>query len=172
MKNRAFIIYGILIIVVVIAGCAKSPVMQDGKQVTIFIVSDRGIKDTMEQNERDDRNEVGEFMEVDLLKKLKNEGYIATVIRDRGQYVQGTAHYLLNVRIDMLRLVGKASRFWLGHATGPTILNIHYEAVGPNNRQFAYDDNDTTIRDWMLAPKALNERLVNRVNDSIIAKSK
>jgi hypothetical protein len=137
------------------------------------VVADPGIKDGMTENERNDRNEVGEFMEKDLVKKLKHEGYNATLIRDRSQYVQADSNYLVNVKISMLRLVGGASRFWLGYATGPTILHTQCEAISPSNKQlFDYTDEDSTIRDWQLSPKELNERLVNRINETIIGKSR
>lgn len=173
MKRIVSAVSGMVVIFALIAGCGKSPVMQYGKQVNIFVVADRGIKSGMTEDERNDRNEVAEFMEKDLAKKLKHEGYLATPIQDRSRYIEGDVNYLVAVRIDMLRLVGGASRYWLGYAPGPTILHIQCEAVGPNKKQlFNYTDEDSTIRDWQLSPRELNERLVNRINDVIIGKSK
>jgi len=174
MKENIVTAGVVFIIAVLIAGCAaKAPVVQDGKQVAMFVLPDRGIRDGMQENERNDRNEVGQFMEEDLINSLSHEGYHATLIQNRNQYAQGSAAYLVFVKINELHLVGKASRFWLGHAGGPTILNAHYEVSGSDNKlTLAYDDVDSTIRDWSISPRELNHRFVEKINDTHVGTSR
>jgi hypothetical protein len=174
MRKFALAAGAVFVIIFFIAGCAsKAPVLQEGKQVAIFVLLDRGIKEGMEDNERNDRNEVGQFMEEDLVKTLKHEGYNATLVRNSNEYVQGPANYFVSVKINMLRLVGSASRFWLGYYPGPTILNAHYEVSGSGNKlTLAYDDDDSTTRDWTNSPRDLNQRLVQKVNNGLVGKSK
>ena len=131
MKKRIVEVVLVAMIAAFIAGCAaKAPVMQDGKQVGIFILSDRGIKEGMKEEERKDRDEMGQFMEEDLIDMLKHEGYNAILIKSPDQHIAGSANYLITVRISDLRLVGRAARGWGGFMAGPTVLKNHYEVSG------------------------------------------
>jgi hypothetical protein len=173
MKKHTMVVLVVFALAVFISGCAKR-VMQDGKQVTIFVLSDRGIvSSNMSGSERDDRNEVGQFMEEDLLKTLQDEGYLATLIQDRNQFVPGTARYLLVVKIETLRLVGGASRFFLGRLGGPTILATRYEVFASNNTlAFVANDKEATTEKWYYSPQELNQRLVKKINTYMKEKSK
>lgn len=155
-----------------IAGCAaKAPVMQDGKQVAMFVLSDRGIKEGMKEEERNDRDEMGQFLEEDLVNTLKHEGYNATMIKSREQYIAGSTNYLVTVRIKELRLVGRAARGWGGMMPGPTILKNHYEVSGKSGKvTLSYDDEDSTTQDWTKSPHELNERLANKINEKLVGK--
>jgi hypothetical protein len=174
MKKHIMIMAVFFVITAFTIGCgAKSPMMQDGKQITVFVLLDRGIKDSMTENERNDRNEVAPFMEQNLVDMLNREGYNATPIQNRNQYVQGSANYLITVNIPMLRLVGRAARAWLGYAASPTILHVHYEVSGPNNApMLSYDDEDSTMRDWTHSPREVNQRLVQKLKDHLVGKLK
>lgn len=175
MKNRFFAVALMVTVLALISGCRapKPPVMQNGKQVAIFVLSDRGIKNGMKEDESKDRNEMGQFMEENLVDMLKREGYNATLIQNRKQYVPGSANYLVFVRINDLRLVGGASRYWGGFIAGPTILKNHYEVSGSSRKMdLSYDDEDSTTRDWSKSPEELNERLVKKFNDKLVGKSK
>jgi hypothetical protein len=174
MKRWFFAVAVVSIIASFIFGCApKAPVMQDGKQVAMFVLSDRGIKNGMKEDESKDRNEMGQFIEEDLINTLKHEGYNATLIQKQSQNVRGRANYLVTVKIIELRLVGRASRTWLGITTGPTILKNHFEVSGSGNKlSLSYEDEDSTTGDWTRSPQELNQRLVQKINDKLVGKSK
>jgi hypothetical protein len=176
MKNRFFSVALAVTVVALIFGCGgppKPPVMLDGKQVAVFVLSDRGIKSSMNEDERKDRNEMGQFMEENLVETLKHEGYNATLIQNRNQYVPGPVNYLVTFRINDLRLVGRGARTWTGMMAGPTILKSHYEVSGSSGKlSMSYDDEDTTTGDWTKSPRELNERLVKKINDKLVGKSK
>jgi hypothetical protein len=158
-----------------IFGCGppKPPVIRDSKQVAIFVLSDRGIKSGMTEDESKDRNEMGQFMEENLVDLLKHEGYNTTLIQNMNQDVQGPENYLIAFRINNLRLVGKGSRFWIGMMGGPTILECHIEVSGSSGKlSMSYDDEDTTTGDWTNSPRELNERLAKKINDRLVGKSK
>jgi len=172
MKQRIMTIIAIAATATFINGCApKAPVIQDGRQVSVFVLSDRGIKSGMNENERNDHNEMGQFIEEDLIRELTHEGYNATLIKGRNQYVQGPANYLITVKILHLRLVGRASRAWLSYTTGPTVLKNHYEVSG-SKLNLSYDDDDSTTQDWTSSPRELNKRLVQKINDKLVGKPK
>jgi hypothetical protein len=169
MKKRVWAMAAAVLIAAFIFGCAaKAPVMQDGKQVAIFVLSDRGTRDGMKEDERKDRNEMGQFMEENLVDWLRHEGYNATMIQSRNQYVKGPANYLLLVRINDLRLVGRAARSFAGFTAGPSILKNHYEVSGSGgNPVLSYDDEDSTINDWTNIPRELNYRLAQKITDKL-----
>ena len=168
MKNRISILVAVLI-TVFIFGCAaakKPPIMQDGKQVGVFVLSDRGIKDSMKEDERNDRNEMGQFMEEDLIGTLQNEGYYAMHIQNRNQYVKSPTNYLVIVKINNLRFVGRGARALAGMMVGASVLKNHYEIIRPDDKMaLSYDDEDSTIHDWQNSPKELNGRLVKKINE-------
>jgi hypothetical protein len=174
MKKQFLSVAGVAIIAAFLFGCAaKAPVMQDGKQVAIFVLSDRGIKANTKEDERKDRNEMGQFIEEDIVNTLKHEGYTATLIQNRNQYVKGATNYLVIVRINDLRLVGRAARGFAGFTAGPTILKSHFEVSGASGKiALSYDDEDTTTQDWTNSPRELNERLVKKINEKLAGKSK
>ena len=164
-----------VMVLALIIGCRpqKPPVMQDSKQVAIFVLSDRGIKSGMKEDEVKDRNEMGQFMEENMIETLKREGYNATLIQNRSQYVSSLSNYLVSMKINDLRLVGRASRGWGGLIAGPTILKSHYEVAGTSKKlSLSYDDEDTTTGDWTNSPRELNDRLVKKINDRLVGKTK
>jgi hypothetical protein len=175
MKNRFFSVALAVTVVALIFGCGappKPPVMLDDKQVAVFVLSDRGIKSDMNEDERKDRNEMGQFMEENLVETLKHEGYNATLIQNQNQYVPGPVNYLIAFRINNLRLVGKGSRLWVGMMSGPTILECHFDVSGSSGKlSMSYDDEHTTMFDWTISPRELNERLVKKINDRLVGKS-
>ena len=173
-KKNILAVASAALIAAVIIGCApKAPVLQDGKQVSIFVLSDRGIKTGMKEDERKDRDEMGQFMEEDLVDSLRHEGYNATRIHTRGQYVKGSANYLIVVKINDLRLVGRGARGFAGFTVGPTILKNHYEVSGTGKKlTLSYDDEDSTTQDWTNSPRELNGHLINKINGKLNPGSK
>ena len=174
MRKQFVVIVVVALMVVLFIGCApKAPVMQDGRQVTMFVLPDRGIKSDMNENERNDRNEMGEFLEEDIVSKLNHEGYQATLIKNRTQYVQGATNYLVEVRIIDLRLVGRGARYWGGVLTGTSMIKAHYEVTGSGNKTvLAYNDDDHTLRDWSDNARTLNGRLAEKLNGKFVGKTK
>jgi hypothetical protein len=174
MKKRVVLIVVVALMAALFIGCAaKAPVMQGGKQVTLFVLSDRGIKDGMKEMERNDRNEMGEFLEEDLVSTLKHEGYNAVLIKNRSQNVQGSANYLVDVRIIDLRLVGRGARYWAGVTVGTSMLKNHYEVTGSGNKSIlSYNDDDHTLRDWSDNAKELNGRFADKLNAKFVGKSR
>jgi len=174
MKKLVLLLAVVVSLTAIMSGCAKKPpVMQDGKQVAVFILSDRGITPGMKEDERKDRNEMGQGMEEDMVRWFTQQGYNATMIQNSGQYVQGPANYLVTVKIKELKLVGRSARTWLGIAAGPTILKNHYEVSGSSNKlALSYDDEESTLRDWIAAPNEMTVRLWRKFDDKLVGKSK
>jgi hypothetical protein len=77
MKNWFLAVALAVAVIALIFGCGapKPPAIPDSRQVTIFVLSDRGIKSNMTEDESKDRNEMGQFMEENLIDTLKHEDY-------------------------------------------------------------------------------------------------
>jgi hypothetical protein len=175
MKKLVLVLAVVVSLTAIMFGCAgkKPPVMQDGKQVAIFILSDRGITAGMKEDERNDRNEMGQGMEEEMVRWLSQQGYNTTLIQNRTQYVQGSSNYLVTVKIKELKLVGRSARAWMGMTAGPTILKNHYEVSGSSNKlALSYDDEESTVRDWMAAPQEMTVRLWRKIDEKLIGNSK
>ncbi len=173
MKKQVLVFAVVALAVAFMFGCApKPPVMQDGKQVGIFVLVDRGTTAGTKEDERNDRNEMGQHMEDDIVDRLRDDGYNATLIQSQGQYIQGPANYLVAVKMVDLRLVGRAQRQWgAGVFAGPSILKTSYEVSGTSGRlSLSYRDEESTLRDWTECPEQLNRRLVGKINDRLIGK--
>jgi hypothetical protein len=170
MKTRLIAVTAAVTVLALIIGCRsqKPPIMLDGKQVAIFVLSDRGIKSGMKEDEIKDRNEMGQFMEENLIEHLKIEGYNATLIQNRDQYVSGQSNYFVSLKINDLHLVSSFS-----FSPVPTFLWCQFEVSGTSGKlSLSYADDDSTTRDWTNSPRDLNERLVKKINDALVGKSK
>jgi hypothetical protein len=175
MKKLVLVLAVVASITVIMFGCAgkKPPVMQDGKQVTIFILSDRGITDGLKEEDRNDRNEMGQGMEEDMVRWLSEHGYNATLIKSRDQFVQAPSNYLVTVKIIELHLVGRTARRWTGMTAGPTTLKNHYEVSGSSNKlSLSYDDEESTFRDYVAAPNEMTIRLWRKIDEKLNGNSK
>jgi hypothetical protein len=170
MRKQVAVVAVVVFALAFAIGCAgkKPPVMQDGKQVGIFILSDRGITAGMKEDERNDRNEMGQTMEEDMLNWYNRYGYMTTMIKSPDQFVSSPTNYLVTVKILELRLVGRAARQWTGMAAGPTRLKNHYEVSGPSNKlNMSYEDEESTFRDFLAAPNEMNIRLWKKIDEKL-----
>jgi len=169
MKNLFWIVTIVALISVVGFGCSgTAPVLPDEEKTAIFIISDRGIKENMKEDEHNDRNEVGEWMEENLIEIFNEARYKAILIQNRNEYTAGPKKYLLTVTMKDLRLVGRSSRTWLGSMAGPTWVENHYDFFGDGEKPLlSYNDGEGTIRDWTKSPEELNERVLEKVEEKL-----
>jgi hypothetical protein len=154
MKTRLIAVTAAVTVLALIIGCRsqKPPVMLDSKQVAIFVLSDRGIKSGMNEDEIKDRNEMGQFMEENLIELLRIEGYRATLIQNRDQFVSGQSNYLVSLQIINLHLVNTFS-----FSPAPTFLWCQFEVSGASDKlSLSYADDDSTTRNWTHSPRDLN----------------
>ena len=169
MKNMFWIVTIVALIFVVGFACSGTvPVLPDGEKTAIFIISDRGIKESMIEDERNDRNEVGQWMQENLIEIFNEAGYKAILIQNRNEYTAGLGKYLLAVTIKDLRLAGRASRFWLGSMAGPTWVENHYDFFGNDEKPLlSYDEGKGTVRDWTKSLEELNEIVLKKVKEKL-----
>lgn len=153
-----------LLAVLALACAARPAVVRDGKRVMIFVLVDRASDFRMSVDDRDSREDMAQFIEADLVERLRAEGFLATTIASRDQLIEAPTHYLVTVRLLDVRLVGRGARGVVGFAAGPTLLKANLTVTRPDGQPFvSYDDESNTVRDWNVCPSEVDERLVERV---------
>lgn len=159
--------------VVVAAGCAsapRAPVTADGKKTAILILSDRGNPAEMNERQFQFRNEVGQWMEKDLVNQLTRAGYDAKLIKAKDEFAAGAGRYLLTVKITGYNPGSSAARMLVGFGAGSASLDNHYELCGADGKAVAaWDDGCGTSEHWSKMPRRLNANTVRRVTKELTA---
>jgi len=142
-----------------------------GKMV-ISILFDRGTEASMSALETSQRNQVGTWMEKDMLRVLAKAGYQAKLIADRKEYTSGPDSYLLKVKIIRYSPGAKAARLVVGYGAGAASLDIHYELLGAREQSLlAKDDGVGSSRDWQFCCRKLNQNMSQAIG-GILAPAK
>jgi hypothetical protein len=138
--------------------------MPGGGKISIMVFSDRGTPpgtapDKVQQNEQ-----LGSWMESDLLAILEGTGYAAGRVADPNTPV-GPGRYLLRTRIVNYNAGSKAARMLVGMGAGAAKLDMAYELIGPNGSVYvAGAPSVGTGRDWKNAARKVNLETVDAVN--------
>jgi len=152
-------------------GCGasiKAPTMAGGKKITIQVLSDRGITEGMPQDMVDQRNQLGQWMENDLIDILKDAGYEAAVIQKREEFKAEAGKYLLAVKIVKYNPGSKAARMVVGFGAGAASLDTHYDLFGDAaDPILAKDHGVGSGRDWNYCARKLNEDMTKAVSDKL-----
>ena len=78
----------------------KAPTTADGSKISLFIHSDRGIRDDMTDQEKAELNELGEYMEQEMMRVFSEGGYAVSKIGDFDDFTHGENEYLMTFVID------------------------------------------------------------------------
>ena len=153
-----------------VASCGgpKGPTMPDGSKIALLIVPDRGIEPGFNEGQISRRNQVGEWMEADLVKMLRNQGYEPMLVQDPSQAQPGPGRYLLRVKITNYNPGSKAARMFGGIAggvAGKCVLDTHYELVGASGVMTAGDPSVSSSRDWNYSARKVNQLTAQGVTD-------
>lgn len=158
------------------AGCGgiKAPTMPNGQKIALMVVADRGIEPEFNEGQVSRRNQVGEWMETDLMNMLEKQGYAATLVSDPSQAQPGPGRYVLNVKITNYNPGSKAARMFGGIAggiAGKCVLDTHYELVGEGGVMVTDDLSISSTNDWdktaRKANKLTTEAVTNRFRQSL-----
>jgi hypothetical protein len=164
-------LYGLLALLAVMAtfGCGgpriKAPTMANGGSYSIAVLSDRGITPELDADRSNQYNQVGAWMEQDLLRMLKKVGYSARLVDSRGEFAAGPGEYLLTVRMVRYNPGSKAARMLVGFGAGATSLDTHYELYGASSQPLLAEDHGVgSSVDWYQVVQKLNQQMVDAVS--------
>jgi len=150
-----------------VAGCTTSPQSPQGnagKKIEIMVLSDRGNPAEMSQQQYKYRIEVGQWMERDLLNRLRRSGYEASLVETKEKFEARDGRYLLVVKIVSYNPGSSAARIVVGFGAGAASLDNHYEFYGTAPKPLmTWDDGVGTSQHWSRLPSKLNANTVGRI---------
>jgi hypothetical protein len=159
--------------VLLVSACvtrSRAPVSASGSKVEIAVLSDRRDPKEMEARQWGWRNEVGQFMESDLVNQLNRAGYTARLIKSQNEFESADGRYLLKVEIKSYNPGSSAARVLVGFGAGAAGLDTHYELYGAaTNPVLAWDDGVGTSQHWTKLPRKLNSNAVRKINEQLSA---
>ncbi len=168
MKKNLYIAV-LLLLAVVISGCARSsvsaPVAAGGEKIEIVLLSHRGDPATMDERQYQFRIEVGQWMERDLLNQLRRSGYEASQISSRADFTPKAGRYLFEVTIDKYNPGSSAARIVVGFGAGAASLDNSYALSSGQQPLLSWSDGVGTSQHWTRLPRTLNERAVKKVTE-------
>jgi hypothetical protein len=173
MKRRDwFAGLGILAGAILLSGCVTAsvaPKSAAGGKIKIAVLSNRGNPDEMESRQWQLRNEVGTYMEPDLVKRLNRSGYDAKLIQSAAEYTAGPDSYLLTMGITSYNPGSSAARMIVGFGAGACSLDMKYSVKNGAKTLQSWEDGIGTSGDWRRLPNALNDKLVRKLNAELLS---
>ena len=158
----------VLVLSCLLAACAgrtnSAPTLPDGNKIAIVLLPDRGITPDIDAERAKQLNDLGHWMEGDLVDILNKTGYSATRSNDDSIH-PGPGRYVLRVKISNYDAGSKAQRILLGFGAGAARLDTHFELIGQDNAvALAGDPSVASGRDWTNAARKINLNTVDSVN--------
>jgi hypothetical protein len=158
-------------------GCAhraaKAPLTASGQRIQIQFICDRGDPATMESRQFQYRQEVGAFMERDLLTRLTKSGYEASQLQKREEFKPGPDRYLLTIAITMYNPGSTAARMMVGYGAGAASMNTSYKLFGADPQPILeWTDGRGTSEHWSKIPRKLNVDAVNKITEKLAPAAK
>lgn len=173
MNNKIAVLSGLVAIAGFITGCGtpyKAPMADDGGKIKLFVVSDRGNENEMEEKQWGYRNEVGSYMESDVLARLNASGYDVQKIDSKDEFVPEEDSFLLYMRIESYNPGSSAARILVGFGAGSCSLDMHYIVFDESSKKvMEWDDGIGTSGDWHRLTTSLDDKLVRKL-DAELAK--
>jgi hypothetical protein len=171
--KRHMLTIGLISVTALLIGCTTTlmaPSAAGGGQIKIAILSDRGNPKDMTPRQYQYRNEVGAWMERDLLNHLKRSGYDVSQVESQDAFKAGVDSYLLKVSIKSYNPGSSAVRMLLGFGAGAASLDNHYEfSGGGENMVMAWDDGVGTSQHWQRLPRKLNEQTEEKITQKLLS---
>ncbi|PLX78634.1 MAG: hypothetical protein C0614_08465 [Desulfuromonas sp.] len=172
MKKVVLVV--LLLGLVVTAGCGgpklKAPKAAGGGSLSMAVVVDRGITPDLPAERVKQYQQVGEWMERDLLNVLKKAGYTPRLVAGRNEFRGGEEGYLLTVKIVKYNPGSKAARILVGFGAGSTSLDTRYELYGAKPQPLLAEDHGYgSSIDWFKIIQKLNREMVDAVTKKLSA---
>lgn len=164
MKRYGMLFAGIAVMALVLSAGAG---IVGAKGDKILVVIDRGIESSFTEVQVRNRNQVGELMDVDLIKLLNKAGYDARLIQEASEYKAGAGSYLLVVKIKEYNPGSKAARMIVGFGAGATSMKTHYELKDGSGTIHSDDLGVGSGRDWRNVVRKIGEQTVDGVKKKL-----
>lgn len=171
MKMRASVL-AVALAAVAVLGCGpgfKAPAAPSGGPMTLSIAFDRGL-DGKTEDEQNQLNQLGEWMENDLVRMAGQGGYDARLVGPGEQLELGPGHYLLTIAVVKYNPGSKAARMLVGFGAGSASLDVHYELRGAGAAPLLADDHGrASSKDWNYVARKVNQDIMIAATQAIEA---
>ena len=102
------------------------------------------------------------------MSRLRRAGYDAEMIQSPTGYNPAEGRYLLTVKTVSYNPGSSAARILVGYGAGACSLDMHYEVMRGATVLQRWEDGIGTSTDWRRLPRALNEKLVRKLNAELL----
>ena len=152
---------------------AGAPKTADGGKIHISVLTDRNLTPDLAAKQVEQYNQVGEFMEKDLVATLAKAGYEAAPIQKKEEFTPGQGKYLLAWKIVRYSSGSKAARMVVGFGAGATSLDIHFTLSADGTQELlAKDDGVGSSRDWTFCCRKLDQNIEKAVSAALVPPAK
>ncbi len=172
MRSVAMMV-GAVMVFALVTGCGpglKAPQVSDGV-IQVYALFDRGISDTADEDKAKQLNQMAEWMEADLAKLFKKNGYEFTQIESIDEYTDAAHRFLLKVKVLSYNAGSKGARVagalvggWSGMAMAQSAearLAAGYELVGADGVLVSGDLNEGSgTADWSTAVRKVDTLII------------
>ena len=163
----------LVLCVLLVAGCARAPrapLSDTGQKIEIMVFSDRGSSAEMTERQYKYRIEVGQYMERDLINRLRRSGYRTELINSKDEFEARAGRYLLIVKIVNYNPGSSAARILVGFGAGAASLDNKYEFYGAGPEPImVWDDGVGTSEHWSRLPRKLNANTAKKITEKLTA---
>ncbi|MCF7848411.1 MAG: DUF4410 domain-containing protein [Kiritimatiellales bacterium] len=173
MNRSMFVSVCSLLAVLTVSGCktTQAPLAQSGQKVHIDVLVNRGDPNTMESKQWGWRNEIGEFMEPNLVRRLGDYGFSSAQIQKASDFKGKPDSYLLSVKIKSYNPGSSAARILVGYGAGACALDCHYELMDAQGKKVLdWDDGCGSSSDWRRLPVKLNQNTGRKIVEYLAVK--
>ncbi len=149
----------LLTVVLLAAGCGSkiiAPTTPDGGRVSLAVYFDRGLEGKTE-DQQNQLNQLGDWMEADLVRMYNQYGYKVEQITSPDQYTPTPGHYFLSVTTVNYNPGSKAARMMVGMGAGSASLDTHYELKDQEGKVLITKEHGrASSKNWTHIARQLN----------------
>ncbi len=174
MRNIVSIFLFSVVVAAVAISCGsspKAPTTPDGQPTTIVVLFDRGLEDKTE-DQINQLNQLGDFMENDLINRLKNTGYNAELDNKDEPAAPAPGKYVMTVKVVKYNPGSAAARVMVGYGAGTCSLDLHYELKGEAEEPVVSKDHGrASSNDWRDSAVRLNKEMIADITTKLSSES-
>ena len=166
MRKTVSILLFTVVVAAVAVSCGsspKAPTTPDGQPTTIVVLFDRGLEDKTE-DQIDQLNQLVDFMEADLINRLKGTGYNAELDNKDEPTAPAPGKYVMTVKIVNYDPGSAAARVMVGYGAGTCSLDLHYALKGEAEEPVVSKDHGrASSNDWRDIAVRLNKEMIEDI---------
>jgi hypothetical protein len=162
--NRSFALV-LAVAATTVLGCRAVPRARVAPGTRVAVVLDRAIAPDAREAQANAQQQIGDWMERDLVNVLGSAGFAAGVVASPNHAPPGEGSYVLAVKLVRYNPGSKAARMFVGFGAGSAGLDISYELRTANGRVLlAQADGVNSSIDWRKIARKLNVNMTRAVS--------